>query len=106
MAFAFPIKLSLISTHESSNFYHSGSLTDPAGGGVSVKRSAEQKILISTKREKEEARYDIETEDASDWSWKIISIVLVPPLDHTSAVDLGMTGERATVFFFAEIAVI
>lgn len=28
----------------------------------------------------------------SDWSWKVISIVLVPPLNHTSAVDLEVTG--------------
>lgn len=40
-------------------------------------------------------KYDIVTKDASDWSWKVISIVVVPPLDHTSAVDLEMTGGRA-----------
>lgn len=62
---------------------------------MGVKRSAEQKISSSTKGEMEEVKYNIETEDASDWSWKVTSIVLVPALDHTSAVDLEMTGGRA-----------
>lgn len=94
--FCFSNETVFISTHESSSFYRSKSLTDPAGGGEAVqKKGAEQKILLSTKRGKEDVKYDVETEDASDWSWKVISVVLVPPLDHTSAVDLEMTSGRA-----------
>ena len=39
-----------------------------------------------------ETKIKMKQKYVSDWSWKVISIVLVPPLDHTSAVDLEMTG--------------
>ena len=58
-----------------------------------VKKNAEQKILLSRKAEgRSERKMKVKQRNVSDWSWKVISIVLVPPLDPTSAVDLEMTG--------------
>lgn len=63
---------------------------------MGVKRSAEHKDFeLYKKGKRKEVNYGVETEDESNWSWRVISIVLVPPLDHTSAVDLEMAGGRA-----------